>query len=132
MVGTDGHGDETSLAFAFPRLWCQQFSMARCTTMKATKLFHDKATLPNRSIVEMTIWQLATASPERPHGLKRSMYYGRGGERLVGHDNERGKGDHKQLAGRELRYRFVSVEQLVADVRADIDSVRQDKLQRKE
>jgi hypothetical protein len=100
--------------------------------MKAKRLFHDKATLPDGSIVEMTIWQLATANPERPHGLKYSLYYGRAGERLVGYDNERGKGDHKHMAGRELQYRFVSVEQLVADFLADIESVRRDELQRKE
>jgi hypothetical protein len=100
--------------------------------MKATKLFHDKATLPDGSIVEMTIWQLATANPERPHGLKYSLYDGRAGERLVGYGNERGKGDHKHIAGREQRYRFVSVEQLVADFLADVERVRRDELQRKE
>jgi hypothetical protein len=100
--------------------------------MRATKLFHDKATLPDGSIVEMTIWQLATANPERRHGLKYSLYYGRAGERLVGYDNERGKGDHKHIAGREQRYRFVSVEQLVADFLADVEKVRRDELQRKE
>ena len=100
--------------------------------MKATKLFHDKATLPDGSIVEMTIWQLATINPERPHGLKYSLYYGRADKRLVGYDNERGKGDHKHIGEREMRYRFVSVEQLVADFLADVDSARQDELQRKD
>lgn len=64
--------------------------------------------------------------------MKYSLYCGRAGERLVGYDNERGKGDHKHMAGRELQYRFVSVEQLVADFLADIESVRRDVLQRKE
>lgn len=100
--------------------------------MKAVKLFHDKATLPDGSIVEMTIWQLAKSDPERPHGLKCSLYCGRAGERLAGYDNERGKGDHKHIADRELRYRFVSVEQLVNDFLADIENVRRDALQRKE
>jgi hypothetical protein len=100
--------------------------------MKAVKLFHDKATLPDGSIVEMTIWQLAKSDPERPHGLKYSLYCGRAGERLAGYDNERGKGDHKHIADRELRYRFVSVEQLVNDFLADIENVRRDALQRKE
>ncbi len=100
--------------------------------MKAIKLFHDKATLPDGSIVEMTIWQLATANPQRPHGLKYSLYYGRADKRLVGYDNERGKGDHKHIEEREMRYRFVSVEQLVADFLADVDGVRQDELKRKE
>lgn len=100
--------------------------------MKATKLFHDKATLSDGSIVEMTIWQLTTPNPERPHGLKYSLYYGRADKRLVGYDNERGKGDHKHIGAREIRYRFVSVEQLVADFLADVDSARQDELQRKD
>jgi len=80
----------------------------------------------------MTIWQLATANPQRSHGLKYSLYYGRADKRLVGYDNERGKGDHKHIEGREMRYRFVSVEQLVADFLADVDGVRQDELKRKE
>jgi len=100
--------------------------------MKAAKLFHDKATLPDGSIVEMTIWRLAKSDPERPHGLKYSLYYGRAGERLVGYDNKRGKGEHKHIAGREQRYRFVSVEQLVADFLGDVERVRRDELQRKE
>ena len=92
--------------------------------MKASRLFHDKTSLPDGSIVEMSIWQLEGTSPERPHGLKYSLYYGRAGERIVGYDNERGKGDHKHIEGRELRYRFVSVEQLVEDFLADVDRVR--------
>ena len=100
--------------------------------MKAAKLFHDKATLPDGSMVEMTIWRLAEANPERSHELKYSLYYGRAGERLVGFDNERGKGDHKHIGEREMRYRVVSVEQLIADFLADIDVVRLDELKRKE
>ena len=92
--------------------------------MKAIRLFHDKTSLPDGSLVEMSIWRLAAANPERPHGLKYSLYYGRAGERIVGYDNERGKGDHKHVAGRETRYSFVSVEQLVADFLADVDQVR--------
>ena len=87
-------------------------------------MFHDKTSLPDGSIVEMSIWRLAAPNPERPHGLKYSLYYGRPGERIVGYDNERGKGDHKHIDGREIRYRFVSVEQLVADFLADVERIR--------
>ena len=92
--------------------------------MKAVRLFHDKASLPDGSIVEMSIWRLPATDPERPHGLKYSLYFGRLGERLVGYDNERGKGDHKHILGRAMRYRFVSVEKLVADFLADVERVR--------
>ena len=89
--------------------------------MKAQRIFHDKAVLADGSIVEMTIWQLPQASSERLHGLRYSLYYGRDGKRIVGYDNERGKGDHKHLGDKEFRYRFVSVEKLIADFLADVE-----------
>ena len=89
--------------------------------MKATRIFYDKAVLPDGAIVEMKIWQLPKPSSERPHGLKYSLFYGRDGVRIVGYDNERGKGDHKHLGEMETRYRFVSVEKLVADFLADVE-----------
>ena len=89
--------------------------------MKAKRIFYDKAVLPDNSIVEMTIWQLQKPSPERPHGLKYSLFYGRDGLRIVGYNNERGKGDHKHLGEVESRYRFVSVEKLVADFLTDVE-----------
>jgi len=89
--------------------------------MKAKQIFYDKAVLPDNSIVEMTIWQLPKPSPERPHGLKYSLFYGYDGLRIVGYDNERGKGDHKHLGEVESQYRFVSVEKLVADFLIDVE-----------
>lgn len=92
--------------------------------MKATRIFYDKAVLPDGAIVEMTIWQLPPASTERAHGLKYSLFYGRDGRRNIGYDNERGKGDHKHVRGLESRYTFTSVEQLVADFLADVERVK--------
>ena len=89
--------------------------------MRATRLFYDKTTLPDGSIVEMVIWQLPRATVERQHGLKYSLFYGRDGTRIVGYDNELGKGDHKHVGTRESRYRFVSVEKLVADFLSDVE-----------
>jgi hypothetical protein len=43
---------------------------------------------------------------------------------VVGFDNERGKGDHCHVRGRERAYAFVSVEQLVEDVIAAVDAAR--------
>ena len=92
--------------------------------MKAMRIFHDKAVLPDGSIVEMTIWKLPQASAERAHGLKYSLFYGRDGKRIVGYDNERGKSDHRHVHEVQTRYRFVSVEQLVAYFLADVESVK--------
>lgn len=89
--------------------------------MKARRIFYDKTILADGSIVEMTIWQLPKTTSERPHGLKYSLFYGREGQRIVGYDNERGKGDHKHIGEVETRYRFETVEKLVADFLADVE-----------
>jgi hypothetical protein len=39
---------------------------------------------------------------------------------VLRYDNEAGKGDHKHVRGRELKYRFVSVDNLVADFFEDV------------
>lgn len=82
--------------------------------------------LPDGAIVEGVIWQLPERSPERPHGLKYRLYYGRDGVRLVGYDNERGKGDHRHVGGREESYRFTSVDALWNDFMADVARERGD------
>ena len=92
--------------------------------MKAKRLFYDKATLPDGSIVEMVIWQLPQANAERLHGLKYSLFYGRDGKRIVGYDNELGKGDHKHVGPKESRFRFVSVEKLLADFLSDVETAK--------
>jgi hypothetical protein len=44
---------------------------------------------------------------------------------VVVYDNERGKGEHRHFMGRESRYRFVGVEQLVSDFLADVARARE-------
>jgi len=75
----------------------------------------------------MTIWELPQPDVERAHGMKYSLFYGYPGERLVGYDNERGKGDHRHYGNSEERYAFTSVEQMIADFEADIVKLRGDK-----
>ena len=92
--------------------------------VRAALFYKDKGLFPNGGIVEMTIWRLPAASAERPHGLKYSLYYGRNGVRLVGYDNEQGKGDHRHYGDREEFYAFTSVEQLIADFLSDVRTLR--------
>lgn len=94
--------------------------------MKAKQIFYDKAVFADGAMVEMIIWQLPQATTDRPHGLKYSLFYGRDGERVVGYDNERGKGDHKHIRDVQTRYRFVNVERIVADFLADVERVIHD------
>ena len=40
---------------------------------------------------------------------------------MVRYDNETGKGDHRHFAEREESYAFQSIDQLVADLAADVE-----------
>ncbi len=72
----------------------------------------------------MIIWQLPRSTSERPHGLKYSLFYGGPDGRIVGYDNESGKGDHKHIRDVETRYKFIDVETMVADFLADVERMR--------
>ena len=48
----------------------------------------------------------------------------RAGKRVVGYDNERGKGDHKHTGAPETTYRFVDVDTLLADFLRDVEATR--------
>ena len=87
--------------------------------MSAVKLFHKKQ-LYHGGIIEMVIWQLPGVDTERPHGLKYRLVYVKEGKRLVGYDNERGKGDHKHIGEEEQVYAFQSVDQLLEDFWNDV------------
>ena len=87
--------------------------------MLAIKLFHKKQFYCG-GIIEMVIWRLPNVDAERPHGLKYRLVYVKEGKRLVGYDNERGKGDHKHIGDQEQGYAFQSVEQLLDDFWNDV------------
>jgi hypothetical protein len=72
----------------------------------------------------MVLWQISGPIPGSRHRYKYRLYYGRAGTRIVGYDNERGKGDHRHRHGREQAYHFTTVDQLVADFLADVAEER--------
>lgn len=88
--------------------------------MKATLIIHTKAVYDDGAIVEMTVWQVPKRVAGSRHAFKYSLFYGRDGVRIVGYDNEAGKGDHKHLDGDETAYAFTTIEQLIADFKADV------------
>jgi hypothetical protein len=87
---------------------------------KAILLFHEKVMRADGGIIELIIWRLPQATPDRPNGLKYRLYFGRGGKCIVRYDNESGKGDHRHIKGREEPYRFVSVAKLRRDFETDV------------
>lgn len=92
--------------------------------MKAVLAFYDKQVLPDGAIIEMKIWQLPRPIRGSAHKLKYSLFYGFPGDRLVGYDNEPGKGDHRHFKGEEGVYLFSTVENLMVDFLADVRRLR--------
>lgn len=91
---------------------------------KAELIFKDRYTFEDGDIVEMKIWKVPNSVPPSDHSFKYSLFYGRQGERIVGYDNERGKGDHKHVQGTEVGYTFTTVERLVSDFLDDVRRIR--------
>jgi hypothetical protein len=87
--------------------------------MKATELFYSKE-VNGSGFVEIVIWQVPEPVPPSEHPYKYRLAYVVEGKRMVGYDNERGKGDHKHLGDREELYRFVNPQQLMADFMTDV------------
>ena len=92
--------------------------------MAAQLITRFKNVNPDGSILELVVWKVPEPVPPADHGFKYRAVYVLDGQRIVGFDNERGKGDHCHLDGKEVPYNFTSVEQLVEDFIAAVTARR--------
>ena len=87
-------------------------------------LYRYKRIYDDGAILEANVWDLDKPVPGSVHRFKYRLFYGFPGRRLVGYDNERGKGDHRHTGRREESYEFVSVDRLLDDFFSDVDALR--------
>jgi len=73
--------------------------------------------------VEGVLWRVPQPVPPATHDYKYRLVYLVDGKRVVGYDNERGKGDHKHLREAELPYVFTDPLQLMADFMTDVEEI---------
>lgn len=83
--------------------------------MKAELMLHHKQWISRNELIEMKIWRVPCAVPPCGHEYKYSLVYVRDGQRVIGFDNERGKGDHLHLEGDETAYAFKDTDTLIQD-----------------
>jgi hypothetical protein len=93
----------------------------------AVLILHRKRRFDDGAIAEMKLWQVPNPVHGSSHSFRYSLFYGRAGERIVGYDNEPGKGDHRHYASREEPYTFTTPEQLLRDFLADVRAARRRK-----
>ena len=95
--------------------------------MQAELITRFKDLTAEADVIELVVWRLPRPVPPSTHGFKYRAAYVVGGVRVLGYDNERGKGDDRHVGGRELAYTFTSVDQLVEDFIAAVDAARRTK-----
>ena len=70
----------------------------------------------------MVVWSLSEPLPGSSHSYKYRLFYGKeDGSCIVRYDNERGKGDHRHVSGREEEYPFTTLRKLIEDFEADTE-----------
>lgn len=88
--------------------------------MRARQILVTKDRFPDGTLAETVIWEVPQAVPGSRHLYKYSLFFGRPGERLIGYDNERGKGDHRHRGEVEDPYTFVDIDKLLEDFWSDV------------
>lgn len=91
--------------------------------MRARPVLVDKQAY-GAGFVQLTVWQVPSPVPPSEHAFKYRLAYLVGGVRLVGYDNERGKGDHKHIGDVEQPYAFTDVATLIEDFWRDVERAR--------
>ncbi len=95
--------------------------------MKAELLIRERVVYPDGGLVEMVVWRLPEPTPPSRHRFKYRLAYIVSGKRVLGYDNERGKGDHRHHAGHEEPITFSSIDELLARFTSEVEAMRRSK-----
>jgi hypothetical protein len=88
--------------------------------MKARELFNRRVSDAEQAFAEMVLWEMPEPLSGSKHRYKYRQAFVVAGKCVMRYDNESGKGDHKHVSGKEVKYRFVSADKLVADLFEDV------------
>ena len=89
--------------------------------MKAELITRFRDIAEDGTGLEMVVWRVPDPVPPSEHRFKYRLVYVVAGRRVVGFDNERGKGDHKHFGDREEPYTFVDVDRLIDDFIQEVE-----------
>ena len=88
-------------------------NVGKIANMKAELITRFKSVADDGGVTELVVWRVPQPVSPSGHGYKYRAVYVVDGVRVIGFDNERGKGDHCHLHGRELPYNFTTIDALV-------------------
>jgi len=89
--------------------------------MKASLITRHKDVSPEGWIIELVIWRVPEPVPPCSHLFKYSLVFIVDSVRIIGFDNERGKGDHLHVEKKEHAYTFTDLETLTNDFIIEVE-----------
>jgi hypothetical protein len=96
------------------------YAVVILSNMKARELFNRRVPVTEQAFAELVLWEVPEPVSGSVHHYKYRLAFVVAGDCVLRYDNEAGKGDHKHVRGREVKYRFVSADRLVADFFEDV------------
>ena len=90
--------------------------------MKARLVARERRELSTTQCYEIVVWAVPHPVDPCAHAFKYRLVLISDGRRVIGFDNERGKGDHWHRDGVERPYEFISVERLLDDFFREVDA----------
>ena len=88
--------------------------------MNARELFNRRVAVAEQAFAELVLWEIPQPVSGSTHHYKYRLAFVVAGACVLRYDNEAGKDDHRHVRGKEMKHRFVSVDQLVADFFEDV------------
>ena len=94
--------------------------------MKATLVLRRSRSFEDGAALHIVVWLVPAPVPPSGHSFKYRLVHIKEGVRVIGFDNERGKGDHRHLRGVETAYAFTSIAALLEDFTTLVAEERED------
>jgi len=88
--------------------------------MKAKLIVREKRAVQGGGFAETVIWEVPQPVPPSAHTYKYRLVYVVDGVRVVGFDNERGKGDHYHVGDKQFPYIFRGISALLSEFDSEI------------
>lgn len=88
--------------------------------MRAVLIEKSRTMISDTAFFEVVLWHLPSPVPGSSHPFKYRLALVVQGECVLRYDNERGKGDHRHVDGKEEPIEFTSLEALYDAFQADM------------
>lgn len=97
-------------------------AVGKIANMKADLITRFRSVSEDGKGIEMVVWRVPAPVPPSAHPYKYRLVYLVEGRRVIGLDNERGKGDHMHKGEGEVPYEFVDVDRLIEDFIREVEA----------